>query len=110
MGPPFLPNPSIVVPPPSLLRNCDREVGPVSGVEEARRDAVEVVRGCPLARPEGPRALARDVAKGAPEGSEALPPRPERNLRDGQDRVAQHGRGPLDPPREEVPVRWHPEG
>jgi hypothetical protein len=82
----------------------------VSGAEIAGGHAAELVRRLPLPRPELARAFAGDVAEGAPEGAQAFPPGPERDLSDGEVGVAEQGRGPLDPPRKEVPVRRQAEG
>ena len=56
------------------------------------------------------RALAGDVAEGAPERAQAAPARVEGDLGDGQVGVAQQGHRPLDAPREQVPVRRKAEG
>ncbi len=65
----------------------------------------ELVRPRPLARPELARALAGDVAERASERAQAVPARLERDLGDGQVRVAQQRRRPLDATREQVAVR-----
>src|SRR3546814_6346980 len=50
---------------PSLLRNCDGEVGPLGGAEEAAGHLFERVRGGPLPRAQLARCFAGDVAEGA---------------------------------------------
>ena len=51
---------------PSLLGDCDREVGPMSGAEKADRDVRELFWNCLLARPE----LARVAPSGEDEVDE----------------------------------------
>ncbi|HET6577913.1 MAG TPA: hypothetical protein VFG66_06295, partial [Gemmatimonadales bacterium] len=82
----------------------------MSGAEPAGGHAAELVRRPALARPELARALAGDVAEGAPKGAQASPAGPKRDLGDGEVGVAEQRRGPLDPPGEEVPVRRQAEG
>ena len=80
------------------------------GADDAGGHAAELVRRGLLARPERARALAGDVAEGAPERAEALPARLEGDLGDGQVGVAEQRRRPLDAPREQVAVRRDAEG
>ena len=82
----------------------------MGGADEAGRHPLELVRSGLLARTELTRALAGDVAERAPERSQALPAGLERDLGDGQVRVAEQRRGPLDSTREQVPVRRDAEG
>ena len=82
----------------------------MSRAEEADGHVFELVRSGLLARPELTRALAGDVAERAPERAQAAPARLEGDLRDGQVGVAEQRRGPLDSPREQVPVRRDAEG
>src|SRR6185503_7374734 len=86
----------------SLLRNCDREVGPVCGAEDAVGHAAGVVRPGPFALPDRPRALAGDVAEGTAERAQAAPARLEGDVGDGQVALAEQRLGALDPPREQV--------
>jgi hypothetical protein len=82
----------------------------VGGADEAGRDPLEGVRSGLLARTELTRALAGDVAEGAPERPQAVPAGLERDRGDGQVRVAEERPGPLDSTREQVPVRRDAEG
>src|SRR4051812_1988829 len=69
---------------PALLRNCGREMRPLRGADEAGGHEREPVRRSPTARADRTRALAGDVAEGAPERAQALPAGAERDLGDGQ--------------------------
>ena len=80
------------------------------GAENACGHAAELVRRGPLARPDRARALAGDVAEGAPERAQALPACVKGDLGDGQVGLAEQRLGPLDAPRQEVPVRRDAEG
>lgn len=91
--------------PASLLRNCDREVGPVCGPQQAGGHAVRLVCRRLRAGADRARALAGDVAKDAPERAQALPAGVEGDLGDGPIGVAQQRRRPLDAPRQQVAVR-----
>jgi hypothetical protein len=82
----------------------------VCGAQDARGHALKLVRRGPPARAERPWVLASDVAKDAPERTEAPPACLECDLRDGQISVAKQRRRPLDAPRQQVPMRRHAEG
>ena len=82
----------------------------MSGADDATGYATEIFRRSPRARANRARAFTGDVAEGAAESPKALPPRLEGNLGDGQFGVPKQRRGPLDAPREQVPMRRHPEG
>jgi hypothetical protein len=82
----------------------------VRRADHAGRHTAELVCHGPPARPHGARALAGDVAEGAPERAQALPARLEGDLGDRQVGVAQQCGRPLDAPREQVAVRRHAEG
>jgi hypothetical protein len=82
----------------------------VRGAEDTGGHAAELVRRGPPARPDRARALAGDVAEGAPERAQARPARAEGDLGDRQVSVAEQRRRPLDAPREQVPVRGDAEG
>src|SRR5262249_53328479 len=62
-----------------------------------------------LAGTELTRAFAGDIAKRAPECSQAVPADLERNLGDGQVRFAEQCLGSLQPTRQQVPVWWDAE-
>src|SRR3546814_10143011 len=91
----------------SLLRNCDGEVGPLGGTEEATGHLFERVRGGLFARTQFARALAGDVAEGAPERAQAVPTGLQCDVEDGHVRVAQQRGGASEPAREQVAVRRH---
>src|SRR3546814_4052669 len=95
---------------PSLIRNGDGEVGPLGGTEEAAGHLFERVRGGLFARTQFARALAGDVAEGAPERAQAVPTGLQCDVEDGHVRVAQQRGGAFDPAREQVAVRRHAEG
>src|SRR3546814_109077 len=95
---------------PSLLRNCDGEVGPLGGAEEAAGHLFERVRGGPLPRAQLARCFAGDVAEGAAERAQAVPAGLQCDVEDGHVRVAQQRGGAFDPTREQVAVRRHAEG
>ena len=83
-------------------------MGGAAGSRRARCSS-SCARGL-LARPELARALAGDVAEGAPERAQALQPVWNAISVIGQVGVAQQRRRPLDAPREQVAVRRHAEG
>lgn len=76
----------------------------MSGADEAVRHLFERVRRGFLAATKFARALAGDVAKRAPDCSEAGPADLKRDLGDGQVRVAKERGGPFDSAREQVPM------
>src|SRR3546814_12761048 len=86
---------------PSLLRNCDGEVGPLGGTEEATGHLFERVRGGLFARTQFARALAGDVAEGAPDRAQAVPTGLPRDVADGHVRVEQAPGWAFDPAREQ---------
>src|SRR5690349_21367029 len=92
-----------------LLRNCDREIGPVGRGQNANRHAAEIARRSPRTLPDGARILAGDVAKRAAESAEAVPPRCERDVGDWPVGIAQQRGRALDTPREQIAVRREPE-
>ena len=91
--------------PPPLLRNCDRELRPLRSADEAGRHALQFVQRRLLARTQVARVHAENVAERTPERPQALPAGLESDVGDRQVRVAQQRRGPLDPAREQIPVR-----
>src|SRR3546814_16307444 len=58
---------------PSLLRNCDGEVGPLGGAEEAAGPMFARVRGGPTTRAQLCRVLAGAAADGGCERAQAFP-------------------------------------
>jgi hypothetical protein len=110
MGPSFRGVQYIVGHSTPLLRNCHREIGSVGGAHVTGGNAGELVRGGPGAGSHRARRLTGDIAEGAAEGAEALPPGLVGDLGDGEIGVAEERGGPLNPAAEEVAVRWHPEG
>jgi len=88
-----------------LLRNCDREVGPLRGVDEADRHMTMLMRRRLCARPDLAWAQPGDVSERAAEGTQALPTGGEGDLGDRPLGVAQQRGRPLDPPRQLVAVR-----
>jgi hypothetical protein len=94
----------------SLLRNCDPEVGPVRGAEEAGGHGTKLARRGPRAYADRARVLAGDDAEDAPERAQARPAGVEGDLGDGQIGVAEQRRRPFDAPREQVAVWRNAEG
>ena len=68
------------------------------------------MRSALLTHPNSTGVLTDDVTECAPERAQAVPARLERDLGDGQIRIAEQRSGPLDAPREQVPVRRDAEG
>ena len=111
MGPPFASDPFI--PPASRRRFSETAIvrsGRCAALTKQAGTRAELVRRGPLARADRARALAGDVAEGAPERAEALPAGLEGDLGDGQVGVAEQRRRPLDAPREQVAMRRDAEG
>src|ERR1700690_2992224 len=94
----------------SLLRNCDRPLGPVRGTDEAGGNAPELPGCGPRPCPDRARALAGDVAEGASECSQTFPAGVEGYLGDGPIGVAEQCRGALYAPREQVTMRRYAKG
>src|SRR5262245_34528938 len=88
-----------------LLRNCDREIGPVCGAQDTHRNALELAGPHSRTLSDRARVLAGDVAEGAAEGAETAPAGFERDVGDRPIRVAQQRGGSLDTAREQVTVR-----
>src|SRR4029077_1951900 len=82
----------------------------VGGAEEAGRHPLGLVWAGLLARTQLTRTFADDVAECAPERSQTAPAGLESDLGDGQVRVAEQRRGPLQSSREQVSVRRDAEG
>jgi hypothetical protein len=82
----------------------------VRGHEEAGGHAVEIARRGSLALPDRAWVLAGNVAEGAAESAQALPPGLEGNLGDGEIGIAEQRGRALDTPREQVTVRRQAEG
>jgi len=78
--------------------------------EVAGGHAAGLLHHGPLSRPDRAGTFAGYIAKGAAERAETGPAGLERDLGDGQVRVAEQRRGPLEPAREQVAVRRHAEG
>src|SRR3954452_21075706 len=95
---------------PALLRNCDCEVGPVRGTDEAVRHLGQFVLGYLLAAAKGARAFAGDVVEDAAKGAEAVPAGLECDVDDWQVGVPEQSLGALDPTSQQIAVRRQPEG
>jgi hypothetical protein len=95
--------------PPPLLQNCDFQVGPVGGADEAVGHLLKLVAGSFLASAELARAFVGDVAEDAAERAETVPTGLEGDLGDRQVGVAEQRLGALDAAGEEVAMRRHPE-
>ena len=80
------------------------------GPQHAGGHRPEFVRRGLFACPDCARTLARNVAEGAPERTQASPTRLEGDLGDGEIGLAKQRRRPFDPSREQVPVWRDAEG
>src|SRR4051794_20048555 len=95
---------------PALLRNCDCEVGPVRGTDEAVRHFGQFVLGYLLAAAKGARAFAGYVMEDAAKGAEAVPAGLESDVHDWQVGIPEQSLGALDPTSQQIAVRRQPEG
>ena len=80
------------------------------GTQHAGGHVAEFVSHGLFTCPDCAGTLARNVAEGAAERTQAAPARLKGDLGDGQVGLAKQRRRPLDPPREQVPVRRDAEG